>query len=398
MKKRWRMIAMLLSISLMTCACTNTTEEKEPVSQEAEVPENDVAETEDSETEDFQGKLSEVVPSAYNNAEGLALEPGTYISIVGKANNNDFWKEVIAGVEQAEKDINAELGYEGNDKVKVTFSSPEEADNVDEQVSILDEELARYPIALGISIADVQACEVQFDIALENNIPIVSYDSGSGYEGIQSMISTDNKAAGVLAANQMADMMGENGDIIMFVHESDSEAAVARRQSFRKEIKQKYEEISIVKIVNWDKIDELKEEILEAVQSGKYELELEEMDADHISQEQIVDYILAKYPKVKGCYATNSMTTQLFVDGLERKEMTNVSVIGYDAGEKQLQALRDGKVDGLIVQNPFGMGYAAVIACARAGLSIGNEAFVNTGYTWVTKENMETEEVQKMLY
>ena len=177
MKKRWRMIAMLLSISLMTCACTNTTEEKEPVSQVAEVPENDDAETEDSETEDFQGKLSEVVPSAYNNAEGLALEPGTYISIVGKANNNDFWKEVIAGVEQAEMDINAELGYEGNDKVKVTFSSPEEADNVDEQVSILDEELARYPIALGISIADVQACEVQFDIALENNIPIVAYDS-----------------------------------------------------------------------------------------------------------------------------------------------------------------------------------------------------------------------------
>ena len=82
------------------------------------------------------------------------------------------------GVEQAAADINEVLGYEGNDKVKVTFSSPEEADNVDEQVSILDEELARYPIALGISIADVQACEVQFDIALENNIPIVAIVQG----------------------------------------------------------------------------------------------------------------------------------------------------------------------------------------------------------------------------
>ena len=394
MKNRWRITALLLSMSLMTCACANTTEEeKQPVSQEV-----DDKEEQTSEEKEHQGKLDEIVPTAYNNAEGLVLEPGTYISIVGKGSDNNFWKEVIRGVEQAEEDINAALGYTGNDKVKVTFSSPEETDNVDEQVSILDEELARYPIALGISIADVQACEVQFDIALENNIPIVAYDSGSGYEGIQAMISTDNEAAGVLAATQMAQMMEEAGQIIMFVHESDSEAAIARKNAFRKEIKNKYEEISIVKTVNWDDLEELKDEIIGEVQAGNYELVLEEPDAELISKADVVDYVLAKYPDAKGCYATNSATTQLFVEGLERKEMYDVSVIGYDAGEDQLQALRDGKIDGLIVQNPFGMGYAAVIACARAGLSVGNEAFVNTGYTWVTKENMETEEVQKMLY
>lgn len=393
MKKRWKGTALMLSIALMTCACANTTEEKETVSQESsEVEENTTEEKE------YQGKLDEIVPSAYNNAEGLALEPGTYISIVGKGSDNNFWKEVIKGVEQAEKDINEALGYSGNDKVKVTFSSPEETDNVDEQVSILDEELARYPIALGISIADVQACEVQFDIALENNIPVVAFDSGSSYQGIQAMISTDNEATGVLAASQMAVMLEEEGQVIMFVHESDSEAAIARKKAFRKEIKSKYEDMSIVKIVNWDELDELKEEIISEVRAGSYELEMGELVADNISKEDIVDYILTKYPHVKGCYATNSATTQLFVEGLERKEMHNVSVIGYDAGEDQLQALIDGKIDGLIVQNPFGMGYAAVIACARAGLSIGNEAFVNTGYTWVTKDNMNSDNVQKMLY
>ncbi len=394
MKKRWRMTALLLSVSLMTCGCANTTEEKKPVSQESETPETDVIEE-----KEYQGKLDEIVPSAYNNAEGLDLEPGSYISIIGKASDNDFWKEVIAGVKQAEADINAELGYEGDDKVKVTFSSPEEADDVDEQVSILDEELARYPIALGISIADVQACEVQFDIALENNIPIVAYDSGSSYEGIQAMISTDNKAAGVFAANQMANRMEGSGEIIMFVHESDSEAAITRRNSFRKQIKNKYEDISIVKTINWDDLDKIKKQMMEAVQDGTYELEKDgELTMDSISREDIVDYVLFKYPNVKGCYATNSATTQLFVEGLERAEMFDAVVIGYDAGDNQLEALRDGKVDGLIVQNPFGMGYAAVIACARAGLAIGNEAYVNTGYTWVTKDNMETDSVKKMLY
>ena len=395
MKKRFRIIALLLSASLMTCACAAATEE-EKESAASETQQEEAAVIEEAE---HQGKLDEIVPTAYNNAEGLPLEPGTYISIIGKDSDNAFWKEVKRGVEQAAKDINEVLGYEGNDKVKVTFSSPEEADNVDEQVSILDEELARYPIALGISIADVQACEVQFDIALENNIPIVAFDSGSEYQGIQAMVSTDNEATGVFAADRMASMINESGDVIMFVHESDSEAAMDRAEAFSKELEKKYDGISVVKKVYWDSLDELKKELLDAVHTGAYEVEgSDELTEDTISKEDIVDYILAVNPDVKGCYATNSMTTQLFAEGLERTEMHDAVLIGYDAGEEQMQALRDGKVDGLIVQNPFGMGYAAVIACARAGLSVGNEAFVNTGYTWVDKSNMETEDVLKMLY
>ncbi len=47
--------------------------------------------------------------------------------------------------------------------------------------------------------------------------------------------------------------------------------------------------------------------------------------------------------------------------------------------KEQVKALEDGELDGLVVQNPFGMGYAAVIASARTVLEIGNEAEVNTG-------------------
>ena len=72
-------------------------------------------------------------------------------------------------------------------------------------------------------------------------------------------------------------------------------------------------------------------------------------------------------------------------------------VVGFDADDEQIEMLRDGKVDGLVVQNPFGMGYAAVIAASRAALSLGNEAYIDTGYVWVTKENLEDKDVQKML-
>lgn len=50
------------------------------------------------------------------------------------------------------------------------------------------------------------------------------------------------------------------------------------------------------------------------------------------------------------------------------------------------------------MQNPFGMGYATVVAAARAALEIGNEATVDTGYVWVDKENMDDPDVKGMLY
>ena len=72
--------------------------------------------------------------------------------------------------------------------------------------------------------------------------------------------------------------------------------------------------------------------------------------------------------------------------------------MGFDAGKEQVAALKDGKVDGLIVQNPFGMGYATVVAAARATLEIGNEANVNTGYVWADKESLDDPVIKGMLY
>ena len=121
--------------------------------------------------------------------------------------------------------------------------------------------------------------------------------------------------------------------------------------------------------------------------------------ADSITEDQVVDYILAKHPNITGCFAANGDSVKLAVDGLERNKMEKkVKVIGFDANDDGIQDLKDGKVNGLIVQNPFGMGYATVVAAARASLNMGNEAMVNTGYTWVTKKNLKTDEVQKILY
>ena len=399
MKKGSGVLAVMLCVAMLACACAapESSENKEPESSDNK---------QQVEEKEYQGKLDQIEPSAYDNVEGLHLEAGSYISIIGKAEEGQYWNEVKRGVDQAAADINDYLGYEGKDKVKVTYSAPETEDNVDEQVNILDEELARYPIAVGISITDANACEVQFDLAAENDIPVVAYDSGSAYQGLMATVSTDNAAAAREAATKLAKLIGDSGEIILFVNDSKSKTSLDRENAFREEIQNNHPNITIVESYHLDQLEDMQKIVADEINAGTYQIDEESAEAESdvqiapadITEEDVIDYVLAKHPDIKGCFASNAPTVKKAIAGLERAEADDVMVVGFDADEEEKKALSDGRIEGLIVQNPFGMGYATVVAAARAALDMGNEAFVNTGYTWVTADNLEDESIQKMLY
>ena len=399
MKKGSGVLAVMLCVAMLACACAapESSENKEPESSDNK---------QQVEEKEYQGKLDQIEPSAYDNVEGLHLEAGSYISIIGKAEEGQYWNEVKRGVDQAAADINDYLGYEGKDKVKVTYSGPETEDNVDEQVNILDEELARYPIAVGISITDANACEVQFDLAAENDIPVVAYDSGSAYQGLMATVSTDNAAAAREAATKLAKLIGDSGEIILFVNDSKSKTSLDRENAFREEIQNNHPNITIVESYHLDQLEDMQKIVADEINAGTYQIDEESAEAESdvqiapadITEEDVIDYVLAKHPDIKGCFASNAPTVKKAIAGLERAEADDVMVVGFDADEEEKKALSDGRIEGLIVQNPFGMGYATVVAAARAALDMGNEAFVNTGYTWVTADNLEDESIQKTLY
>ena len=399
MKKGSGVLAVMLCVAMLACACVapESSENKEPESSDNK---------QQVEEKEYQGKLDQIEPSAYDNVEGLHLEAGSYISIIGKAEEGQYWNEVKKGVDQAAADINDYLGYEGKDKVKVTYSAPETEDNVDEQVNILDEELARYPIAVGISITDANACEVQFDLAAENDIPVVAYDSGSDYQGLMATVSTDNAAAAREAATRLAELIGDSGEVVLFVNDSKSKTSLDRENAFREEIQNNHPNITIVESYHLDQLEDMQKIVADEINAGTYQIDEESAEAESdvqiapadITEEDVIDYVLAKHPDIKGCFASNAPTVKKAIAGLERAEADDVMVVGFDADEEEKKALSDGRIEGLIVQNPFGMGYATVVAAARAALDMGNEAFVNTGYTWVTADNLEDENIQKMLY
>ena len=401
----------------------------------------------------YQANLDAIKSSAYASVDNLDLEPGTYISVIGRASSTPYWNQVKAGVEQAATDLNTALGYSGNDKVKVLYSAPDENDNIDQQVNILDEELARYPDVIAISSVDASACSVQFDLAIENGIPIVAFDSGNSYQNIQSSCKTNNIEAATTGTKNFCEKIGDSGEILLLVHDTVSDTAKEREAGIKNELAANHPNVTVTETIYLDQLKMLKKQIvaeqvgvtpeeLAAAEAGEKKEETtgtgdasetiadaasnaasssadesanetaQEVDnelsekmqqvndgAAKMSDEDAIRYYMEKHPDLKGCIATNETVTQLAIktmDQLDAKK--HITLVGFDAGKEQVNALKDGKVDGLIVQNPFGMGYATVVAAARTVLEIGNEAEVNTGYVWVTADNMNDDTITPFLY
>lgn len=387
MKKRWITItAVVMATTFMICACGKQQEQTTTFTgKETEKPE-------------YQGNLNAISPAAYNNVEGLNLEPGTYISIIGKDDSSSYWMNVKKGVMQAADDLNKELGYKGSDKIKVTYNAPAKSEDIDEQVNILDEELSRYPDAVGIASIDSAACSVQFDSATANGIPVISLDSGNEYKGIQCIVKTDNEDAARTGAYKLANEIGDEGQVILVVHDSNSETAKERAKSFEEEIKNNYPSVSIVETIYCDKLDDLKKKIAVEKDPNMSE-DLQKAAVEKMTDDEVMQYYLEKYPDLKGVFGTNESSTIFALEALQKTELAGkVALVGFDISEEQTAAMKNGEISGLVVQNPFGMGYASVVAAARTVLQSGNEAVVDTGYIWVTKDNLEDESIQNMLY
>ena len=387
MKKRWMTVsAVVMATTFMICACGKQQEQTTTFTgKETEKPE-------------YQGNLNAISPAAYNNVEGLNLEPGTYISIIGKDDSSSYWTNDKKGVMQAADDLNKELGYKGSDKIKVTYNAPAKSEDIDEQVNILDEELSRYPDAVGIASIDSAACSVQFDLATANGIPVISLDSGNEYKGIQCIVKTDNEDAARTGAYKLANEIGDEGQVILVVHDSNSETAKERAKSFEEEIKNNYPSVSIVETIYCDKLDDLKKKIAVEKDPNMSE-DLQKAAVEKMTDDEVMQYYLKKYPDLKGVFGTNESSTIFALEALQKTELAGkVALVGFDISEEQIAAMKNGEISGLVVQNPFGMGYASVVAAARTILQSGNEAVVDTGYIWVTKDNLEDESIQNMLY
>src|SRR5579863_5274182 len=112
----------------------------------------------------------------------------TYIPLISKGFQHQFWQAVKAGAEQSAKENN----------VKITFEGPETEAMVDKQVDMLSAALAKHPAAIGFAALDSKAAIPLLKKAQAANIPIIAFDSGVDSDIPVTTCRTDSVASAAL--------------------------------------------------------------------------------------------------------------------------------------------------------------------------------------------------------
>src|SRR5207249_5203233 len=176
-------------------------------------------------------------PAAAPAAAGQ-VAADTYIPVISKGFQHQFWQAVKLGSENAAKDLN----------VKITFEGPESESQVDKQVEMLQAALDKKPQAICLAALDSKAVVPLLEKAQTAKIPIVGFDSGVDSNIPVTTASTDNIAAAGAAADKMAELIGNSGEVALVVHDQTSRTGIDRRDGFVNQMKSKHPQVNIVDI------------------------------------------------------------------------------------------------------------------------------------------------------
>lgn len=301
--------------------------------------------------------------SSGNNGGTKASGEKIYIPIISKGFQHQFWQAVKSGAEKAATEFN----------VEITFEGPETESQVDKQIEMLQAALDKKPSAIGFAALDSQASVPLLQKAKDAGIPVIAFDSGVDSDIPVTTASTDNLAAAALAADKMAELIGSEGEIGVIVHDQTSVTGVDRRDGFVNRIKEKYPNIKIVDI-----------------QYG---------GGDHLKSTDLAKAMIQAHPNIKGFFGANEGSAVGVINAVtELKKEGQITVIGFDSGKAQLDAIKSGVMAGAITQNPVGIGYETVKAAVEAIRGEKVESTIDTGFYYYDKSNIDSDEIKAVLY
>jgi ribose transport system substrate-binding protein len=287
----------------------------------------------------------------------------TYIPVISKGFQHQFWQAVKLGAEKAAKELN----------VRITFEGPENESQVDKQLEMLQAALAKKPQAICFAALDSKAAIPLLKKAKAAKIPVVGFDSGVDSDIPVATAATDNVAAAGFAADKMAELIGDAGEVAVVVHDQTSRTGIDRRDGFVNRIKAKHPKITVV-----------------GVQYG---------GGDHLKSTDLAKAMLQAHPNLKGMFGANEGSAIGVVNAVkELKKQGKVVVIGYDAGKQQKDAVRNGLMAGAISQDPVGIGYKCVEAAVKAIKGETVPKTIDTGYKWYDKTNIDSADLKPLLY
>ncbi len=268
--------------------------------------------------------------------------------------------------------------------VNVTADGPAQFDAT-LQRPILDAVIAQNPAAICIAATDKQALIEPMKAAFDRGIHIISVDTFIGDTAGDytagdvtfplSYIGSDNVEGGRIACNAIIESMGGEGKLYI--------------QNVRPGIS------------TTDQREQGCKEAIDAT-GGKVTLVGVDYNEDNAAKaaEQTAA-VLQREPDLGGIFGTNLFSAEGAAQAVKNAGLTGVvRVANFDAPEAAIEDLRNNVNDIVIAQHPYEMGQKCVEFAMQAigGDTAGIPKRFPTGYTVITRDNVDSEEAQQAIY
>jgi ribose transport system substrate-binding protein len=283
--------------------------------------------------------------------EPFAAEDGIYVPIVSKGFQHQFWLAVESGAEAKAE----ELGME------VNFIGPENESQVDKQMEMLQAEYDKDPDAVCFAALDSVAAIPLLEQMQADGIPVVAFDSGVDSDIPITTAATDNVAAAALAAEKMFEAVGEGAQVGVIVHDQTSRTGIDRTDGFIA------------------KAEELGLEIIGPDFGG----------GDQLKSTDLAKTMIQGNPDIAGFFGGNEGSAIGVINAVTELGRDDITVIGYDSGQFQIDAINSGVMLGAVQQNPVGIGAKCVEAAAMALQGMEVPEMIDTGFLWADAETID---------
>lgn len=297
-----------------------------------------------------------------SSGEGDGSKKKRTIAIVSKGFSQEYWQAVKRGADKAGKKHNA----------KVTFVGPKDESAVEEQVDQLTNALNKNPDALGFAALDSKAAAPLMKQAKSKKIPVIAFDSGVDSDVPVTTAATDNKGAAAEDAKHLAKLIGNKGTIGLVIHDETSKSGKDRRDGFMEWMKKHAPDVKM--------------------------LHPQYTHSDLSKAADITKSIISGNSDLVGIYGSNEASAQGVAKGIKESGKKDIKAVGFDSGEAQIKAIKNGTLDGAMTQAPVHMGEMVVELALKAIDDKDVKKFVDTGYYWYDKKNMSESKIKKNLY
>ncbi len=284
------------------------------------------------------------------------------IAVIPKGTTHEFWKSVHAGAVKASKEENVEIIWKG----------PLKEDDLKAQIDVVQSFTAQKVNGIVLAPLSDKGLVGSVKAAAESKIPVVVFDSDLQGDAHTSFVATDNFAAGKMAGEALAKAVGDKGDVLMLRYQEGSASTTNRENGFLDAMKA-HPNVKVVSDTRYG-------------------------GATTETAFSTSESLLSAQKGVQGVFTPNESTTFGMLLALRKTgRAKKVHLVGFDSSEKLVQGLKEGDIDGLVLQDPFKIGYLATKTMAAVIRGDKVEKRVDTGAKLVTKDNMESAEMKALL-